>query len=38
LHQQRENRKKWQRQTGWEGLDGGVTVLYCSFIGLGWKR
>jgi hypothetical protein len=19
LHQQRENRKKWQRQTGWEG-------------------
>jgi hypothetical protein len=35
LHQQRENRKKWQRQTGWEGVDSAVTVLFLQLHGIG---
>jgi hypothetical protein len=35
LHQQRENRKKWQRQTGWEGADSAVTVLLLQLHGIG---
>jgi hypothetical protein len=34
LHQQRENRMKLQGETGWERADAGVTVLFCTPIGL----
>jgi hypothetical protein len=32
LHQQRENRRKLQRQTDWESVDAGVTVLFAASL------
>jgi hypothetical protein len=37
-HQQRENRKKWQRQTGWEGADSAVTLLFLQLQGIGLRN